>query len=104
MSAECKTWPNRPSALGALNAVKATWVQPAIAWIACREVARTRGLVRVATLVLAVEPFELLNGRWAVVADHPSFKGESVDGADRVLPAVAQPEATVEPAAPKGGK
>lgn len=27
-------------------------------------------------------PKELLNGRWAVIADHPSMKGETISGAD----------------------
>lgn len=96
MTFECKTWPNKTSAMAVLNAVRATWVAPAITWVNCAQAVRTRLVGKLGALAFAGDPFELKNGRWAVVADHPGFKGEVITGADRVQAA--------EPAAPKGGK
>ena len=96
MSAKCKTWPNLTAALGALNAVRATWVAPAIAWVNCAGPVRSRLANKLGALAFAGDPFELKNGRGAVVADHPGFKGEVITGADRVQAA--------EPAAKQGVK
>ena len=96
MTFECKTWPNKTSAMAVLNAVRATWVAPAITWVNCAQAVRTRLVGKLGALAFAGDPFELKNGRWAVVADHPGLKGEVITGADRVQAA--------EPAAPKGGK
>lgn len=95
MTAECKTWPDKASAVTALNAVKAAWLPPKLTWVNCAQDVRDRLANKLGALAFAGGPFELKSGRWAVVADHPGFKGEVITGADRVQAA--------EPA-PKGGK
>jgi hypothetical protein len=96
MTAECKTWPDKASAVTALNAVKAAWLPPKLTWVNCAQDVRDRLVRSLGTMQIASDPVELSSGRWAVVADHPGFKGEVITGADRVQAA--------EPAAKQGVK
>lgn len=102
MSREGKTFPNEAAARGALNAAHATWVPlPRV---------NVGGGIHADHALLPpqklAEPFRLANGKWAVVADHPGFKGEMIDDAD--LPPYFPPEAQqsvapqAAPQAPKG--
>lgn len=72
---ECKTFPNETSANAALNAAKATWTPPAYVHVGGgRHVDNATLPAQVLSL-----PIELVNGRFAVIANHPGFKGEFVD-------------------------
>lgn len=96
MSIECKTFPNENAARAGIIAAEATWRRPTY-----RDVGGGRHVLHASLPPQKLsEPRELVNGRWAVIADHPSMKGEQIAPAgikDKDLPAQAQ-------AAPKGGK
>lgn len=96
MSIECKTYATQGAARTGITNAEKSWTPPTY-----ENVGGGRHVDH-ATLPpqRLSEPRELVNGRWAVVADHPSMKGERIaeaDIKDKDLPAQAQ-------AAPKGGK
>ena len=96
MTFECKTFPNENAARAGIVAAEATWTRPVYV-----NVGGGRHVSHASLPPQRLsEPRELVNGRWAVVAYHPSMKGEQITPADikgKDLPAQAQ-------AAPKAGK
>ena len=96
MTIQCKTFPNENAARAGIVAAEATWTRPTY-----RDVGGGRHVLHASMPPQRLsEPRELVNGRWAVIADHPSMKGEQITPADikdKDLPAQAQ-------AAPKAGK
>jgi hypothetical protein len=86
---EGKTFPNEAAARAAIIAAEATWTRPTYANVG--------GGVHVEHASLPpqrlAEPFVLNSNRWAVIADHPSMKGEMIDDNDRPLPPQAAPQA-----------
>lgn len=78
MTFECKTFPNENAAVDALNAAHVGWIAPTYA-----DVGSGRHVLHssLPPQVMSV-PQEMINGRWAVVANHPSFKGEFIVGTD----------------------
>lgn len=93
MTTECKTWPNKRAAMAALNAVKSTWTAPTISYVRCSLAVRNRLLNKLVTLEIAGEASELTNGKWAIVADHPGFKGDFITTDDIVKPTFPDPQA-----------
>ena len=94
MTIQCKTFPNENAARAGIVAAEATWTRPVYV-----NVGGGRHVSHAALPPQRLsEPRELVNGRWAVIADHPSMKGEQITPADikdKDLPTQA---------APKGGK
>lgn len=86
MKVRTKTFPNLNAARGALNAAKATWTPPLVVFVSCTKQAQL--LAAIGTLELATDAYELLNGRFAVIAEHPSFKDEEIDDTDIKRPPV----------------
>lgn len=78
MTFECRTFPNENAANGALNAAHVGWVAPTYADAGGGRHALHSSLP---PQVMSV-PKEMFSGRWAVVANHPSFKGEFINGTD----------------------
>ena len=76
MTIQCKTFPNENAARAGITAAEATWDPPGYVDVGVGRHAPHSSLPpqRMAA------PKELLNGRWAVIADHPSFKGEFIAG------------------------
>jgi hypothetical protein len=78
MPIECKIFPNLNAANGALNAVLAAWVPPTQTNLG--------GGLHVLPANLPPQtltaPEEMVDGRYAVWADHPGFKGEFVTRGD----------------------
>lgn len=96
MSLECKTFPNATSARAAINAAKATWSAPAITFVNCTQ--QVRLLARIGPLQMVTDAIELNNGRFAVIADHPGFKGEFIERGDIKYPdPPGQGQAQVKP-------
>ena len=93
---DCKTYATQAAARGGITVAEGTWTRPTY-----RDVGGGRHVLHASLPPQRLsEPRELVNGRWVVVADHPSMKGERIaeaDIKDKDLPAQAQ-------AAPKGGK
>ena len=91
MTFQCKTFPNENAANGAINAAEATWVRPSYT-----DVGAGRHVPHASLPPQRLsEPVELVNARWAVVADHPGFKGEFIVGPDvkgppEFVPLIAQ--------------
>jgi hypothetical protein len=85
MSIICKTYPNFGQANAAINVAKSTWIPPTLRG--------KRGGKKSASLVallgplrLCSDPYELTNGRYAVIADHPTFTGETIEESQIVRP------------------
>lgn len=99
MPIACKIFPNANAARGAMNAVKASWVKPLLVRIRCTKPALLA--MTNAILVLCTDAIELVDGRWALIADHPGWKSDTIEVSDikagGVIPSQAQ-------AAPKAGK
>lgn len=76
---EGKTYATRTAATTAITTAELTWTRPIY-----QNVGGGRHVDH-ATLPpqKLAEPFELRSGRWAVIADHPDFRGEEIDDADR---------------------
>lgn len=78
MTFQCKTFPNENAARAGINAAEATWTPPSYL-----DVGSGRHVLHSSLAPQRLsEPLELHNGRWAVVADHPSMKGEIITGPD----------------------
>ena len=80
MPIACKLFPNATSARSAMNAVKSTWVKPALTFVNCtlpRVLATTN-----ASLVLCADAYPLIDGRWALIADHPGWKNDTIEVSD----------------------
>lgn len=71
---DCKTYATQAAARGGITVAEGTWTKPTY-----RNVGGGRHVDH-ATLPpqKLAEPVELVNGRWAVIADHPSMKGEII--------------------------
>jgi hypothetical protein len=103
MPIECKIFPNLPAANGALNAAVAGWTPPTQTNIG--------GGLHVAPASLPPQtlaaPEEMVDGRYAIWADHPGFKGEFVERADVVRHVAADayqsqaPQSLIAPGAQK---
>jgi hypothetical protein len=96
MSIACKLFPNATSARAAMNAVKASWVKPALVFVNCAKpsiLATTN-----AALVLCTDAVELISGQWALIANHPGWKSDTIEEADILRPATP----ALDAAAPKG--
>lgn len=97
MAIACKTFPNATSARNAMNAVKATWVPPPLVRIRCTKPALLA--MTNASLILCADAVELIDGRWALIAEHPGWKNDTIEESDIKRDAVVLVQA-----APKGGK
>lgn len=104
MPIACKIFPNANAARGAMNAIKDTWVKPPLTFVNCTKpsiLALTN-----AFLVLCTDAIELIDGKWALIADHPGWKNDTIEVSDikvtSVMPSV-EAEPIVE-AVVKGGK
>ena len=84
MSIPCKSFPNANAARGAMNAVKATWVPPPLTFVNCVKPA-TLALTN-APLTLCSDAYELVDGRWALIADHPGWQNDSIEYEDILRP------------------
>jgi hypothetical protein len=84
MSIVVKTYATRGAARGAITAAKATWNPPPITFVNCTKQAQLLALV--GPLQMATDAYELANGRFAVIADHPVFTGETIEESDIVRP------------------
>ena len=98
MAVACKIFPNANAARGAMNAVKAAWVKPALKFVNV-----TKPSLRAMTnagLVLCDDAYELTDGRWALIAEHAPWKKDVIDES-----LIKRPETTIQTqAAPKAGK
>lgn len=98
MAIACKIFPNATSARNAMNAVKAAWTKPTLTRIRCTKpslLAMTN-----AHLILCADAVELIDGKWALIADHPGWKNDTLEESLIKRPATTLPTQ----AAPKGGK
>lgn len=94
---DCKTFPNETSARNALNA--AAWTPPAYT-----NIGGGRHVPHASLPAQKLsEPVELTSGRWAVIADHPGFRGESVDP-DKDFKRASQVPAGAQQAQAKGAE
>jgi hypothetical protein len=85
MSAICKTYASFGQANAAINVAKSTWVAPTVR--AKRGGKKTAALIALAgPMKLCGDPYELTNGRYAVIADHPTFTGETIEESQIVRP------------------
>lgn len=88
MSIECKTYATQGAARTGIANAEKSWTPP--------EYTNVGGGRHVAHEELPAqrlaEPIELVNGRWAVIAVHPSWKGEQINESDikRAIEAAAQ--------------
>jgi len=98
MSIRGKVFPNANAARGAMNAVKAAWVKPALKFVNVTKPA-LRAMTN-AGLILCDDAYELTDGRWALIAEHAAWKTDTIDES-----LIKRPETTLPTqAAPKGGK
>lgn len=95
MAVACKIFPNANAARGAMNAVKAAWVKPALKFVNVTKPA-LRAMTN-AGLVLCDDAYELTNGRWALIAEHAAWKTDTIEESD-----IKRPVTDVVQAAPKG--
>ncbi len=98
MSIRCKIFPNANAARGAMNAVKAAWVKPALKFVNVTKPALLA--MTNAHLILCDDAYELTDGRWALIAEHAAWKTDTIDDSLIKRPATTLPTQ----AAPKGGK
>jgi hypothetical protein len=95
MSIRCKIFPNANAARGAMNAVKAAWVKPALKFVNVTKPALLA--MTNAGLVLCTDAVELTDGRWAIIAEHAAWKTDTIDES-----LIKRPVTDVVQAAPKG--
>lgn len=89
MSIACKIFPNANAARGALNAVKAPWVPPPLTFVNCVKPS-TLALTN-ASLILCDDAYELVDGRWALIADHPGRQNDTIELEDILWPDTEPP-------------
>lgn len=97
MPVACKIFPNANAARGAMNAVKAAWVKPALKFVNV-----TKSALRAMTnagLVLCDDAYELTDGRWALIAEHAAWKTDAIDES-----LIKRPATTLPTQAVQGGK
>ena len=97
---EGKLFPNENAANGALNAAHVGWVPPAYSDVGAGRHASHASLApqRIS------EPSEMLDGKWLVYGNHPSFKGDFVNPSDIKRNANAVPQAAQIEAQSKGAE
>lgn len=95
MNVQCKIFPNANAARGAMNAVKAAWVKPALKFV---NVTKASLLAMTnAHLILCDDAYELTDGRWALITEHAAWKNDTIEESD-----IKRPVTDVVQAAPKG--
>lgn len=77
MIAECRTYATQAAARGAITVATATWTPPVYVNVGPGPHVDH---AKIGPPKLS-EPLRLANGRWAVIANHPTFRGETIDSA-----------------------
>lgn len=95
MSIECKTYATQGAARTGITNAEKSWTPPTYENVGG---GRHADHATLPPQKLS-EPVQMVNGRWAVIADHHGMKGETITDADLKR----DPPPVIE-AAPKGGK
>ncbi len=90
MSIPTKTYTTRALARAAIATAKATWVAPPVTSVRPGP-NHARMLAAIGPLQMTTDAYELTSGRFAVIADHPTFRGETIEESDLVRPVTEVP-------------
>jgi hypothetical protein len=90
MSIPTKTFANRGLARAAIATAKNTWTPPPVVSIRPGP-NHARMLAAIGPQEMATDAYELNNGKWAVIANHPNFTGETIEESDIKRPPVELP-------------
>lgn len=80
MTIACKIFPNANAARGAMNAVKNAWTPPPLTFVNVT-IPALLALTN-ASLVLCTDAVELVDGRWALIADHAPWHTDTIEVSD----------------------